>query len=64
MQKPQVTQGEPLRLEIESFLECIRTRSQPVVSGEDGRAALEIALQINVAIAAHAARAGLDRYSL
>jgi predicted dehydrogenase len=58
-----VTQGEPLRLEIESFLECTRTRNRPVVSGEDGRAALALALEINAAIASHAARAGLDRYS-
>ena len=30
--------GEPLRLEIEAFLEAVRTRDEPVVSGEDGRA--------------------------
>jgi predicted dehydrogenase len=63
LQKPQVQQGEPLRLEIESFLECLRTRQQPIVSGEDGRAALALALEINTAIANHAVRAGLDRYS-
>ncbi|HLH35437.1 MAG TPA: Gfo/Idh/MocA family oxidoreductase [Alloacidobacterium sp.] len=63
MQKPQIIQGEPLRLEIESFLECVRTRKQPRVSGEDGCAALALALQINAAIAEHAVRAGLDRYS-
>ena len=51
--------GEPLRLEIESFLEAVRTRSTPRVSGENGRAALALALQINAAIAAHAQRAGL-----
>jgi predicted dehydrogenase len=63
MQKPAVQPGEPLRLEIESFLECVRTRNRPVVSGEDGREALVLALQINAAIADHSARAGLDRYS-
>ncbi|HEX3661871.1 MAG TPA: Gfo/Idh/MocA family oxidoreductase [Acidobacteriaceae bacterium] len=62
IQKPSVSPGEPLRLEIESFLECVRTRSAPRVSGEDGRAALAVALEINAAIAAHAKRAGLDRY--
>jgi predicted dehydrogenase len=51
--------GEPLRLEIESFLQSVRTRSTPVVSGEDGRAALALALEINEAIAAHAKRTGL-----
>jgi predicted dehydrogenase len=51
--------GEPLRLEIESFLEAVRTRSIPRVSGDNGRAALALALEINEAIAAHAERAGL-----
>jgi predicted dehydrogenase len=59
--KPTVQPGEPLRLEIESFLECVRTRSKPRVSGEDGRAALALALEINAAIAEHAERAGLER---
>jgi predicted dehydrogenase len=62
IQKPPVTAGEPLRLEIESFLESVRNRSDPRVSGEDGCAALAVALEINAAIAAHAKRAGLDRY--
>jgi predicted dehydrogenase len=61
--KPAVQQGEPLRLEIESFLECVRTRSKPRVSGEDGRAALALALEINAAITEHAERAGLDKFS-
>lgn len=51
--------GEPLRLEIESFLHAVRTRETPLVSGADGRAALALALDINAAIAAHAERAGL-----
>jgi predicted dehydrogenase len=59
LRKVPVTEGEPLRLEIESFLEAVRTGSRPVVSGEDGRAALALALQINEAIAEHTARTGL-----
>lgn len=55
--------GEPLRLEIESFLEAVRTRTKPRVSGDDGRAALALALDINEAIAEHAARAGLHLFS-
>lgn len=51
--------GEPLRLEIESFLEAVRTRTTPRVSAENGRAALALALEINAAIASHAVRAGL-----
>jgi predicted dehydrogenase len=61
--KPPVKPGEPLRLEIEAFLECVRTRSKPRVSGADGRAALALALDINAAIAAHAQRAGLAKLS-
>ncbi len=57
--KVPVEQGEPLRLEIESFLNSVRTRTAPLVSGEDGRAALALALEINRAIAAHAERTGL-----
>ncbi len=63
IEKPAVKPGEPLRLEIESFLECIRTRSRPLVSGEDGRAALALSLDITAAIAAHAERAGLARFA-
>jgi predicted dehydrogenase len=51
--------GEPLRLEIESFLNAVRTRAVPLVSGEDGRRALALALEINEAIAIHAHRTGL-----
>ena len=60
--KPAVAPGEPLRLEIEAFLCAVRERSKPIVDGASGRAALDLALQINRAIAAHTARAGLDRF--
>jgi predicted dehydrogenase len=59
LKKIPVQQGEPLRLEIASFLEAVRKRATPVVSGEDGRAALALALEINRAIAAHAERTGI-----
>jgi predicted dehydrogenase len=59
LKKISVEQGEPLRLEIASFLGAVRTRATPLVSGEDGRAALALALEINQAIAAHAERTGL-----
>ncbi|HWZ00185.1 MAG TPA: Gfo/Idh/MocA family oxidoreductase [Edaphobacter sp.] len=59
LKKISVEQGEPLRLEIASFLNAVRTRTTPVVSGEDGRAALALALEINRAIVAHSERAGL-----
>jgi predicted dehydrogenase len=59
LRKVEVEQGEPLRLELVSFLEAVRLRSRPVVSGEDGQAALALALEVNAAIRAHALRAGL-----
>ncbi|MGQ0665695.1 MAG: Gfo/Idh/MocA family protein [Nitrospiraceae bacterium] len=42
--------GEPLKLQLESFLHSIRTGSCPVVSGEDGAAALAVAHQVLAAI--------------
>jgi predicted dehydrogenase len=43
-------QGDALKAEIESFLECIRTGSRPVVSGEAGLAALTTAIQITAQV--------------
>ena len=37
---------EPLRLEIESFLDCVERRARPRVSGEDACRALEVARDI------------------
>jgi predicted dehydrogenase len=59
LKKVPVEQGEPLRLEIASFLEAVRKRTRPIVNGEDGRRALALALEINKAIAEHTYRAGL-----
>jgi len=57
--KPEVTPGEPLRLEILSFLESVRTRRAPQVTARQGRNALALALEIQAAMEAHAVRAGL-----
>jgi predicted dehydrogenase len=57
--KSSVPKGEPLRLELEDFLQSVRHRTAPRVPGEAGRAALALALNINEEIAAHAQRAGL-----
>jgi predicted dehydrogenase len=59
LSKVPVEAGEPLRLEIEAFLNAVRERTEPVVTVEDGRAALGLALEINASIAAHARRTGL-----
>ena len=60
--KPPVTPGEPLRLEILSFLDSVRTRHQPRVTARQGREALELALEIQASMAAHAQRAGLQDF--
>jgi len=57
--KPEVSPGEPLRLEITSFLDSVRTRRSPRVTARQGREALALALQIQTTMAAHAERAGL-----
>jgi predicted dehydrogenase len=53
---------EPLKLEILSFLESVRTRREPKVTARQGRAALELALAIQATMAAHAERAGLGDF--
>jgi predicted dehydrogenase len=60
--KPEVTPGEPLRLEILSFLDSVRTRCQPQVTARQGRNALALALEIQSTMAAHAHHAGLDDF--
>ena len=57
--KPAVEGGEPLLLEMQSFLEAVQTRRPPRVKPEEARDALSLALEINQAIQTHAARAGL-----
>ncbi len=45
-----VEKKEPLRAELESFLECVRERKRPVVSGEDGLDAVDLAVRVAAAI--------------
>ena len=60
--KPPVTPGEPLRAEIRSFLEAVRTRREPLVTAVQGRNALALALEIQSTMVAHAHRAGLGDF--
>jgi len=60
--KHEVKEGEPLKLEIVSFLDAVRTRREPKVTARQGRAALELALTIQATMAAHAERAGLGDF--
>src|SRR5262249_26447299 len=50
-QKLEPLNEEPLKLELAEFLRCVEMRRRPVVSGEDGLRALELAVRINSAIA-------------
>jgi predicted dehydrogenase len=52
---PAVAQ-EPLKAELESFAECVRTRKAPVVGGADGRRALELADRVMAGILEHGKR--------
>ncbi len=46
VEKPYVSQDEPLKLELRSFIDCVKTRKQPDVDGTAGRFALDVALRI------------------
>lgn len=37
---------EPLRSELEHFMECVITNKKPMVTGDDGKKALELAIQV------------------
>jgi len=60
LQRPQVQSEEPLRAELRSFLNAVRTRTQPEIPLADGRRALAIALEITKTMAEHHHRAKLD----
>ncbi|HMK64938.1 MAG TPA: Gfo/Idh/MocA family oxidoreductase [Thermodesulfobacteriota bacterium] len=42
-----VDSGDALEMELHSFIEAVRARSEPAVTGEDGKRALAMALRIN-----------------
>jgi predicted dehydrogenase len=50
---------EPLRAELEAFLNAVRTRKQPKTDGVSGRASLELAARVMASIQEHAARVQL-----
>jgi predicted dehydrogenase len=60
MDKPPVTQQEPLKAELLAFLKAVRDRSQPEVTLEEGRRALELALGILKQVDEHARKFGLS----
>jgi predicted dehydrogenase len=51
----EIEKDEPLKRELAAFVECARQGKQPKVSGYEGAAALELAVEITRRIDAHAA---------
>lgn len=41
-----IEKGEPLALELQAFVDCVRRRDRPIVSGEHAAEALKLAVQI------------------
>src|SRR4030095_5150900 len=56
----EVKDVEPLRAEIESFLSAAANHEKPLVAGEDGRRALDLALRTLQEIAQHTVRIGAN----
>lgn len=44
--KVEITKGEPLKMELASFIDCVLHKKKPEVSGEAGLRALEVAIEI------------------
>lgn len=51
VQQYKLDEGNPLKAELAAFLQCVGDRSQPLVTGEDGVAAVTAAEQVVAAIA-------------
>ncbi len=54
---------EPLRAELESFVDSVRTRNEPRVNGAAGRAALELAARVMTSIQEHGERVQLVAFA-
>jgi predicted dehydrogenase len=44
--KIRIKKREPLKQELKSFISCIQNNTKPLVSGEEGKLALSVALNI------------------
>ncbi|MCX5685902.1 MAG: Gfo/Idh/MocA family oxidoreductase [Candidatus Omnitrophica bacterium] len=45
-EKIKIKKKDPLKKELKSFIECVRAGGRPIVSGAEGRRALQVALEI------------------
>ncbi len=50
MEKIEVEKGEPLQAELTTFIDSVRSRTRPLVSGHEGKEALKVALKVLGAI--------------
>lgn len=55
---------EPLRAELESFVECVRTRRNPRVDGAAGLRALELATRVAASIQEHGRRVQMGAFAV
>lgn len=60
MQRPEVEREEPLMAELREFVHAVREGRPPMITVEDGRKALSLALDVTHAIEQHTQRAGLE----
>ncbi len=63
IEEQSLDQGDALKAEIESFLDCIATGRPPVVSGEAGMRALETAMRITAQVHEALANRGEKRHA-
>ena len=54
---------EPLRAELDAFVEAVRTRKEPRTNGASGRAALELATRVMASIQEHGERVQLTAFA-
>lgn len=52
VERPELARGEPLKLEIESFIRCVAEGREPDISGAKGREAMAVAARIDDDMAA------------
>ena len=53
-EKLETVAANPLRTELEQFVDCVKSRRPPVVGGREGRAALALAERVMNCIEVHA----------
>jgi hypothetical protein len=46
-EKPTIKKHDALKMELQNFIESVKGKATPIVSGRDGRNALDVAIQIH-----------------